>query len=244
MKSDAVAVGLSETWSPTEAVRIQQELRNRIVPHPPPGFAPRLVAGADLSISRGSQTGYAGIVVLDVRTMETVDQATAVVEVRFPYVPGLLSFRELPALERAWAGLSKVPDVVIFDGVGYAHPRRFGIACHGGLLFGVPAIGCSKSILVGRHEPLAPERGATAPLIHRGEVVGTAIRLRDRTNPVFVSAGHLIDLPTAVAVVQSVAAGYREPETTRRAHRLVNALRKGEELNPPQPETDSPPTAP
>jgi deoxyribonuclease V len=155
-----------------------------------------------------------------------VDEASVAAPLRFPYVPGLLSFRELPLIVGAWERLGTRPDVLIFDGQGIAHPRRFGIACHGGVLFDVPSIGCAKSILVGRHEPLAPERGARAPLEHRGEIVGMAIRLRDRVNPVYVSPGHLIDLDTAVDVVLSVSAGYREPETTRRAHKLVNDARR------------------
>ena len=215
--------------SPAEAMALQRELRDRVVLHPPPGFAPRLVAGADLSVSRFATTGHAGIVVIDAETMATVDEATAQVELRFPYVPGLLSFRELPALLRAWERLRVAPDVVIFDGNGYAHPRRFGIACHGGVLLGVPTIGCAKSILVGRHAPLADARGSAAPLEHRGEVVGTAVRLRDRVQPVYVSAGHLMDLATAVAVVERVSTGYRLPETTRRAHALVNRVRRDAE---------------
>lgn len=218
-----------ESWdvSVPEAVARQKRLRDQLVLEPPVGFAPRLVGGADVSMNRDGALAYAGIVVLDATTMETVDSATAIAELRFPYVPGLLSFRELPPIEQAWQSLSRRPEVLIFDGAGYAHPRRFGIACHGGLLFDVPSVGCAKSILVGTHEPLGPERGARAPLVHRGEVVGMAIRLRDRVTPVYVSAGHRMDLPTAVDVVLSASAGFREPETTRRAHRLVNALRTG-----------------
>jgi len=212
--------------SVSRAVAIQNELRSRVVPRPPPGFAPRLVAGADISIEKFSTRGFAGIVVIDRRTMETADQATAVVDIEFPYVPGLLSFRELPAVQRAWDSLGTKPDVLIFDGVGYAHPRRFGLACHGGVMLGIPTIGCAKSILVGRHGELAPDRGATADLVDRGEVVGAAVRLREAVSPVYVSIGHLVDLPTAVAVVQSVSTGFREPETTRRARRLVNELRR------------------
>jgi deoxyribonuclease V len=130
---------------------------------------------------------------------------------------------------RAWEGLTHRPDVLIFDGVGYAHPRRFGLACHGGVMLDVPSIGCAKSILVGHHAPLGAERGSTAPLIDRGEVVGMAVRTRSNVQPVYVSIGHLMDLPTAVAIVLSMAAGYREPETTRRAHRLVNAMRRSAE---------------
>ena len=214
-------------WDVTvpEAVAIQRELRGRLVPTPPPDFAPRHVAGADISLDRDDPRGYAGIVVIDRTSMETVEEATAAGELAFPYVPGLLSFRELPLLADAWARLRRRPDVVIFDGQGYAHPRRFGIACHGGVLFGVPSIGCAKTVLVGRHAPLAEERGAMAEMVDRGEVVGMAVRLRARTKPVYVSIGHRIDLPTAVEVVMSVSVGFREPETTRRSHRLVNRLR-------------------
>ena len=214
-------------WNVTvsEAVALQRELRDRLVLHPPPGFAPRLVAGADISLDRDDPRGYAGIAVIDRETMETVDEATATAALGFPYVPGLLSFRELPLVEPAWARLRVRPDVLVFDGQGYAHPRRFGLACHGGVLFGVPSVGCAKTLLVGTHEPLGEERGARAELVDRGEVVGMAIRLRANTKPVYVSPGHLMDVATAVEVVLAVSAGYREPETTRRAHRLVNRLR-------------------
>ena len=216
------------SWPTTvpDAVALQKEMRARLVLEPPRGFDPRLVAGADISMSRGSDTGYAGIVVIDRATMATVDTATAVSRLNFPYVPGLLSFRELPALEPAWESLGTRPDVVVFDGQGYAHPRRFGLACHGGVLFGLPSVGCAKTILVGEHGPLGAERGSRSPLVHKGEVVGAAVRLRDGVAPVYVSPGHMMDVETAVEVVLSVSAGYREPETTRRAHRVVNEARK------------------
>ena len=212
--------------TPADATRVQQALRGQLVLAPPPGFAPRLVAGADISMDRGSDVGYAGLAVLDAATLATVETAVAVAPLTFPYVPGYLSFRELPPLAAAWARLARRPDVVIFDGQGYAHPRRFGLACHGGVLFDVPSIGCAKTILVGSHGALGDAAGSTAPLVHRGETVGMAVRLRDRTAPVYVSAGHLMDLATAVATVRAVSAGYREPETTRRAHRLVNEARR------------------
>src|SRR5919202_2014784 len=219
---------LHHDWdvSVPQAVELQRQLRSRLVPHAPPGFAPRLVAGADISIEKFSTRGYAGIVVIDAATMETVDEARAAVEIRFPYVPGLLSFRELPAVQRAWDVLATKPDVLIFDGAGYAHPRRFGLACHGGVMLGIPTIGCAKSVLVGRHGPLADQRGAAAELVDHDEIVGVAVRLRAHVAPVYVSIGHLMDLPTAVAIVKSMASGYREPETTRRAHRLVNEMRR------------------
>ena len=217
--------------TPEEATRVQRALRERLVLQPPAGFAPRLAAGADISMDRGSDVGYAGLAVLDVATLATAETAVASAPLTFPYVPGYLSFRELPPLAVAWARLARRPDVVIFDGQGYAHPRRFGLACHGGVLFDVPSVGCAKTILVGTHGPVGEAAGSRAPLVHRGETVGMALRLRDRTAPVFVSAGHLMDLDTAVRVVESVSAGYREPETTRRAHRLVNDARKTARLS-------------
>ncbi len=212
--------------SPQEAKQIQLELRERLVLHPPSGFAPRRIAGADISMDRGSESGYAAVVVLDAATLEVIEQATAATDLTFPYVPGLLSFRELPPLAAAWEQLERKPDVLIFDGQGTAHPRRFGLACHGGLLFEIPSIGCAKSLLVGRHGPLGEERGATAELLHRGEVVGAAVRTRAGVSPVYVSPGHLMDLPTAIELVLQVSPRYREPETTRRAHALVNELRR------------------
>jgi deoxyribonuclease V len=215
-----------------EAAAEQERLRARLVLAPPPGFAPRLVGGFDVSMTRGSDTGYGGIAVLDLASRETIATATAAAHLPMPYVPGFLSFRELPVVVGAWEALAAQgvrPDVLLFDGQGYAHPRRFGIACHGGVLFDVPSIGCAKSILVGRHEPLGPERGARAPLVHRREVVGMAVRLRANVQPVFVSAGHRMDLDTAVRIVEALGAGYREPETTRRAHVLVNAARRAAE---------------
>jgi deoxyribonuclease V len=218
---------MQHPWNltPTEAVALQRELAARVVPQPPAGFAPRLVAGADLSMDRFASRGFAGIVVLDTTTMETVDEASEEVPLSFPYIPGLLSFRELPAILAVWERLRVRPDALVIDGQGYAHPRRFGIACHAGVLLELPTVACAKSLLVGTPGALGSERGATAPLVHRGEVVGMAVRTRDRVQPVYVSVGHLVDLPTAVELVLALCVGFREPETTRRAHRLVNARR-------------------
>ncbi|WP_309892161.1 deoxyribonuclease V [Archangium sp.] len=212
--------------TPREAVALQRELRERLVLRPPRGLKVERIAGADISLMRGEANAYGGFVVLDVETLEPVAKASAAVPLGFPYVPGLLSFRELPVLAAAWERLEVRPDVLIFDGQGTAHPRRFGLACHGGLLFNVPSIGCAKSLLVGEHGPLGEERGATAELFHRGEVVGMAVRTRPRVQPVYVSPGHRMDLPTAVELVLRVTRRYREPETTRHAHRLVNEVRR------------------
>lgn len=212
--------------SPKQAVALQRELRERLILRPPPGLKVERVAGADISMSRGEDTAYGGLVVLDAGTLEPVAKVSAAVKLLFPYVPGLLSFRELPVLSEAWARLNVRPDVLIFDGQGMAHPRRFGLACHGGLLFGVPSIGCAKSLLVGGHGPLGTERGSVAEITHAGEVVGMAVRTRDNVLPVYVSPGHMMDLPTAVDLVLRVTSRYREPETTRHAHRLVNEVRR------------------
>jgi deoxyribonuclease V len=211
-----------------EAERLQRALRERLVLAVPAGFAPQLAAGGDVSMHRDDPAAYAGFVVLDLPSMATVAAAAVRTRVTFPYVPGFLSFRELPALAEAWRQLEVRPDVLVIDGHGTAHPRGMGIACHAGLLFDLPTIGCGKSILVGRHGPLDLERGATAPLVYKGETVGMAVRTRTGVSPVFVSPGHLMDLPTAVEIVLRLSV-YREPETTRRAHRLVNDLRRGNE---------------
>ena len=209
-----------------DAIAWQKRLRERLVLRADPELVVRRVAGADVSMSRGSDVAWAGIAVLDAAALALVDQSVARATLTFPYVPGLLSFRELPPLVAAWDALATKPDVLVFDGNGYAHPRRFGLACHGGLLFDVPSIGCAKTRLVGTHPPLAEEAGATVPLEHRGEVVGMVVRLRARTHPLYVSAGHRMDLETAVRIVLSLGRGFREPETTRQAHRIVNAARK------------------
>ena len=208
-----------------EAREAQLALRGRLSLTAPPDFRPRLVAGADVSAERYEHRGYAGVVVIDAETMETVDQATAVVELGFPYVPGYLSFRELPALAAAWERLSVRPEAIVFDAHGLAHPRRFGLACHGGVLFDTPSVGCAKTMFVGEHGELGWARGSTAPIVDGGETVGAALRTRDGCNPVYVSPGHRMDLETAVRLVLAMSR-FRLPETTRRSHILVNDLRR------------------
>jgi deoxyribonuclease V len=209
-----------------EAREVQRSLRERLVMEPPAGFAPRYVAGADVSMERFKHYGYAAIVVIDLQTMAMVDEATAAAELRFPYVPGYLSFRELPPLQACWDALRIRPDLVVFDGHGYAHPRRFGLACHGGVLWDVPSIGCAKNPFIGTHEPVGDERGSTAEIVHEGETVGQVVRTRTGTKPLYVSAGHRMDLRTAVGLVLQLTPRYRQPETTRLAHARVNELRR------------------
>jgi deoxyribonuclease V len=221
---------LPRRWDMTvaEARERQQQMRSQLVTASPPGFAPRFVAGADVSAERFKHYGYAAVVVIDLRTWETVDEGSAAMELRFPYIPGYLSFREIPPLDAAWRQLRVRPDVVVFDGHGYAHPRRFGLACHGGVVWDVPSIGCAKNPFIGTYEPVADERGATSPIVHEGETIGTVVRTRAGAKPLYVSAGHRMDLPTAVDLVLRLAPKYRQPETTRRAHHRVNELRRAD----------------
>ena len=213
--------------SPTEAVALQQQLRSqiRIVPLTK---EPKTIAGCDISFNKFEETVYAGIVVLNLETLEIIEEAGVVSKAPFPYIPGLLSFREIPSLLEAWAKLTVEPDVVMFDGHGIAHPRRMGIASHAGLFLNRPTFGCGKSVLVGKYDDPAPERGNWSPMTHYRDVIGAALRTKNKVNPVYVSPGHLIDLDTAIALTLKCDGGYRLPEPTRRTHNLVNALRKGE----------------
>jgi deoxyribonuclease V len=209
---------------PKEAVALQREFADRVVRR---GLRQRfrLVAGADVSYARFSKTLYAGVVVLQMPELHVVESQSVVCEASFPYVPGLLSFREAPAVLEAFGRLRSEPDVVILDGQGFAHPRRFGLACHLGLWLDRATIGCAKSLLIGEYNDLGDEVGAQAALKDKGEVIGTALRTRSRCKPVFVSVGHRIGLPSAVGVILSTCRGYRLPEPTRQAHLLVNSLR-------------------
>lgn len=213
--------------APKEAVALQRDLRQqlRLVPLDRPVS---LVAGADVSFNRFEETVYAGIVVISLPTLETVEEVSITTTAKFPYVSGLLSFREAPAILDVWEKLRCRPDVVMLDGQGIAHPRRIGIASHLGLFVNVPTFGCAKSVLVGRYEEPAANRSSASPMIDRGEVVGMALRTKDKVNPVYISPGNLIDLPGAVDLALRCDGGYRIPEPTRRAHLLVNARRRGE----------------
>jgi deoxyribonuclease V len=168
---------------------------------------------------------FAGVVIMSGNGRQVLETATAAVTARFPYIPGLLSFRETPAVIEAWTKLKTRPDCLICDGHGLAHPRRFGIACHLGLLLDLPSIGCAKSLLVGTHRTPPKRRGSVEPLLDRGEQIGAVVRTRNGVAPVFVSQGHRISLNAAVQTVLDTFAGYRLPEPTRRAHLLVNETR-------------------
>ena len=185
----------------------------------------RAVAGVDAAYSEredGKGRARAAVVVLSFPNLEVIEQTTAVVESIFPYVPGLLSFREGPVVLAALARLRTRPDVLLCDGQGYAHPRRFGLACHLGVYLGRPTLGCAKTRYIGAHEEPGPNHGDRAPLLDRDETIGMVVRTRANTKPVFVSIGHQMDLPTAVEVVLRCTRGYRLPEPTRLADQLAN----------------------
>ena len=208
-------------WQVTaaEAVAIQHRLRGEVRAEGEPGEV-RLVVGVDLSLRGG--TLRAAAVALDYPGLNVVARSLAERPLEFPYVPGLLSFREAPAILAALAELEVEPDLVFVDGHGRAHPRRLGIASHLGLLLDRPTIGVAKSILVGRHEPAGPAVGDRAALLVDDEVVGYALRTRAGVKPVYVSVGHRLTLVAAVEWTLRCCRGYRLPEPTRRAHQLAS----------------------
>ncbi|MGA5321238.1 endonuclease V [Streptomyces seoulensis] len=222
-------------WPATEAEAraVQDALRGRVVldePGPPPGTGH--VTGVDVAYDDARDLVAAAAVVLDAATLAVVAEATAVGRVAFPYVPGLLAFRELPAVRAALDALPCPPGLVVCDGYGLAHPRRFGLAAHLGVLTGLPTIGVAKNPFTFTHPALAPARGSTAPLLAEDEEeVGAALRTRSEVKPVYVSVGHRVSLETAVAHTLALTPKYRLPETTRRADALCRrALRA---LSPP-----------
>jgi deoxyribonuclease V len=199
----------------SEAIRIQKRLRGRVIRRGT--VQPRLVAGADVSYK--GDVARAVFVVL--RDLEPVEQVVVDESVPFPYIPGLLSFREIPPLLSAWKKITTKPDVIIVDGQGIAHPRRFGIASHLGLVLGVPTIGCAKSRLCGEHDEPAAKRGSWSKLTDKGELIGAALRTRDGCNVVYVSTGHRVSLESAISVVLACAPRYRLPEPQRLADQLT-----------------------
>jgi len=189
---------------------------------------PKLIGGADVSMNRFAKEGFAGFVTLSYPELGLIDHAVVEDTIPFPYVPGLLSFREIPMLLKAWEKLGTKPDVLVVDGIGIAHPRRLGIASHLGLVLGIPTIGCAKSVLTGVYEEPGNKRGDTSPLIDpkTNEVIGMALRTKRNVKPVFVSPGHLITLPEAVELVLHASKLHRLPEPTRLAHNTVNEYRR------------------
>lgn len=213
--------------SVAEAKEIQVSLAKQVVTQNG-SLNPRLVAGVDISSPNAENIATAAVVVLHYPDLEVVEVAEARDRVKFPYVPGLLSFRESPLILAACEKLCNVPDLVLVDGQGLAHPRRFGLASHVGVLLDLPTIGCAKSILCGQHGPVGEEPGSHAELIDNGEVIGAALRTKPETNPVYVSVGHRISLASALQWVLKCCRGYRVPEPTRLAHLAAGGMLSSE----------------
>ncbi|HUK55322.1 MAG TPA: deoxyribonuclease V [Nitrospiria bacterium] len=212
--------------SPKEAIEIQKRLAARVITQNRLESV-RFVAGADMALTKNPPRAYAGVVVLSFPDLNVVEECGSVSDLTFPYIPGLLAFREAPALLKAFARIRQEPDLVMIDGQGLAHPRACGIACHIGLWLDKPTIGCAKSRLFGAYQAPSIKRGSWTPLTgNQGEVIGAAVRTKDKTNPVFVSAGHKIDLSSAIHYVLACSQGYRIPEPTRRADHFVARLKR------------------
>jgi len=205
--------------TPEEARRLQEDLRDLVCEVTLPESGLRWVTGVDAAYSSGQI--HAAAVTMDMEAMVVTEQAVASIPLRFPYIPGMLSFRETPAILQALARLQRRPDVLIVDGHGAAHPRRFGIACHLGVLLDLPTIGCAKSVLVGKAPPPALAAGSTSELRQGSELLGLALRTHAHLSPVYVSVGHRVDLPSAARVVLACSRGRRLPEPTRLAHLLA-----------------------
>lgn len=216
---------MPHTISPADLAAAEQEQRRLaalVVAHDQLPAHIRTVAGVDVAYAPDSDQLVAAAVLLDATSLEVLHAATVRLHATFPYIPGLFSFRELPPIRQALAQLPELPDLIICDGQGLAHPRRFGLACHLGIATGLPTIGCAKTRLVGHYHSLGQPRGSTAALLLDEEVLGQAVRMQAGINPVFVSVGHRVSLATACHWVLRCAPTYRLPETTRAADHLVN----------------------
>ena len=210
--------------SPEAAILLQKELREgiQLTPLQKPVTT---IGGADISFNKFSETVYAGIVILSYPDLKVLHKASAITQVTFPYIPGLLAFREIPALAQVWNSLQIKPDVLVLDGHGIAHPRRMGIATHFGLVAHTPTIGCAKSILAGKFENLGDNIRDTTNLVYKKEPIGTVLRTKLKCKPVFVSPGNLITMAESVEIIKSCIGKYRIPEPTRLAHNFVNEVR-------------------
>ncbi|MGR6121122.1 MAG: deoxyribonuclease V [Candidatus Nitrosoglobus sp.] len=213
----------SHSWnlSPREAMALQRQLASQVITEDRFGQV-QAVAGVDVGFEEQGKITRAAVVVLRLDGLSLIEQVIARQPTRFPYIPGLLSFRECPAILAALEKLTVLPDLLLCDGQGIAHPRRFGIACHLGVLTNLPSIGVGKSRLVGKHGPVPDTRGDWTPLVDRRETVGAVLRTRTGVSPIFVSPGHRISLPTAIDYVMACTTRYRLPETTRAADKLAS----------------------
>jgi deoxyribonuclease V len=218
-----MSVPSNEPWptNPKEARVVQEDLRDKVIRENQLGKI-ATVAGVDVGFEDKGKTTRAAVAVLDFPSLEFKQSAIARQETRFPYIPGYLSFREVPAILEALGKLKQSPDLILCDGQGLAHPRRFGLACHLGVVTGLPTIGVAKSRLTGTHDSVPEEKGAWVGLWDKEEIIGAVVRTRSRVSPLFISIGHRIDLETAIDFVLRCTTRYRLPETTRWAHKLAS----------------------
>ena len=211
--------------TPKEAIKIQTDLRKRIVRRD--SFDKiRVIAGADVSFDKNKSEGYGGVITYSFPDLKEIERRCARAKINFPYIPGLLTFREAPVLLKSFAALKTEPDVIIFDGQGLAHFRRMGLATHMGILLNKPTLGCAKSRLIGTFEDPGEDAGCYSPLLDNGETIGAVLRTRQRVNPVFISQGNMISFKTCIKIVLKCVDGYRIPRPTREADHYVALIKK------------------
>ena len=206
-----------------EAKEIQEKLRNQVITQDCLGEV-RYIAGTDVGFKNNYTITQSAVAVLSFPELELVETAISQIPTTFPYIPGYLSFREIPAILQAMEKLQTIPDLILCDGQGLAHPRRFGLACHLGVLIDIPTIGVAKSLFIGKHETLPQKKGSWKPLIDQDESIGIVLRSRTNVKPIYVSVGHKISLPTAIEYTMKCLGKYRLPETTRLADRLSRKI--------------------
>ena len=205
-----------------EAIAIQQQFRKEVITQDQLEEPVQYVAGVDMGFEAAGTISRAAVAVLSFPSLQLQESAIARRPTTFPYVPGFLSFREIPAVLDALEKISTIPDLILCDGQGIAHPRRFGIACHLGLIVDIPTIGVAKSLLIGNHQEVSEERGSWQPLVNKGETIGAVLRTRMGTKPLYISSGHRVSLSTAIEYVLRCTPKYRLPETTRIADKLAS----------------------
>ena len=222
---------LYDTLTATEAISYQKELQVKINVS---SLDKQIttIGGSDISFNKCSEVVYAGIIVFSYPELKVIERSTVISKTKFPYISGLLAFREVPALLEAWDKLKITPDVLVLDGQGIAHERRLGIAIHFGIIADTPTIGCAKSRLAGRYKEPANEVFAKSPMYDKGELIGTALKTKKNCKPVFISPGNMIDMEQSVDLIKNCLRGYRIPEPTRQAHLIVNQIRINDRNEP------------
>jgi len=218
---------INHPWvlSENDALHLQNQLATKVIKEDRLNEI-RYIAGIDVAYAKESDKLVAAVIILNAATLKVIETVVAEDKTQFPYIPGLFSFRELPPLIKAFAKLKNTPDLIVCDGQGIAHPRRFGLASHLGVIFDVPTIGCGKTRLLGEYKDPGTTRGDAAPLVDNGEVIGNVLRTQNGVKPIYVSIGHRISLKTACEYVLRLSPKYRLPETTRQADQAVRKALK------------------